>query len=336
MEETNKPIIAITIGDVNSIAPEVIIKALEDNRILKMMTPVVYGSGKILSYYRKALNIKDFNYFQLKKLDELSHKKLNVLNLWEETINITMGESTAEGGKYAFISIKQAVQDAMDGVVDAIVTAPINKHNIQSEDFKFAGHTEYLAETASVKESLMLLVDGDLRVGVVTGHIPITEVASKVTKEQIHKKLTVLEKSLKMDFGISKPKIAVLGLNPHAGDNGVIGLEEEEIIKPLIQEWKEKGKLVFGPFPADGFFGNGQYKNFDAVLAMYHDQGLIPFKTLAFANGVNFTAGLPFVRTSPDHGTAYDITGKNLADETSMRQALFLALEILKNRKEYS
>ncbi|GAA5044121.1 4-hydroxythreonine-4-phosphate dehydrogenase [Marivirga lumbricoides] len=336
MEETDKPIIAITIGDVNSIAPEVIIKALEDNRILKMMTPVVYGSGKILSYYRKALNIKDFNYFQLKKLDELSHKKLNVLNLWEETINITMGESTAEGGKYAFTSIKHAVQDAMDGTVDAVVTAPINKHNIQSDDFKFAGHTEYLAETAGVQESLMLLVDGTLRVGVVTGHIPITEVAQKVTKDKIHKKLTVLEKSLKMDFGIAKPKIAVLGLNPHAGDNGVIGSEEEEMIKPLINEWKEKGKLVFGPFPADGFFGNGQYKNFDAVLAMYHDQGLVPFKTLAFANGVNFTAGLPFVRTSPDHGTAYDITGKNLADETSMRQALFLALEILKNRKEYS
>ncbi|MBK6263755.1 4-hydroxythreonine-4-phosphate dehydrogenase PdxA [Marivirga sp. S37H4] len=336
MEETDKPIIAITIGDVNSIAPEVIIKALEDARIIKMMTPVVYGSGKILSYYRKALNIRDFNYFQLKKLDELSHKKLNVLNLWEDTINITMGESTADGGKYALISIKQAVEDALAGKVDAIVTAPINKHNIQSDEFKFAGHTEYLAQASGVDESLMLLVDEGLRVGVVTGHIPISEVAQKVTKEKINKKLSILEKSLKIDFGIAKPRIAVLGLNPHAGDGGVIGTEDEEMLKPLIQEWKDKGKLVFGPFPSDGFFGNGQYKKFDAVLAMYHDQGLIPFKTLAFANGVNFTAGLPFVRTSPDHGTAYDITGKNLADETSMRQALFLALEILKNRKEYS
>ncbi len=336
MEEINKPVIAITIGDVNSIAPEVIIKALEDNRIIKMMTPVVYGSGKILSYYRKALNIKDFNYFQLKKIEELSDKKLNVLNLWEETINITMGESTAEGGKYAFLSIKHAVEDALAGKIDAIVTAPINKHNIQSEDFQFAGHTEYLTQTAGVEESLMLLVDGGLRVGVVTGHIPIHQVAEKVTKEKINKKLTILEKSLKMDFGISKPKIAVMGLNPHAGDNGIIGSEEEEMIKPLIEEWKNKGKLVYGPFPSDGFFGNGEYKKFDAVLAMYHDQGLIPFKTLAFSSGVNFTAGLPYVRTSPDHGTAFNLVGKDLADETSMRQALFLAVEILKNRKEYS
>lgn len=336
MEELNKPTIAITIGDVNSISPEIIIKALEDPRIIKMMTPVVYGSGKILSYYRKALNIRDFNYFQLKNLEELSDKKLNVLNLWEETVNITMGQSSEEAGKYAFISIKKAVEDAIAGKVDAIVTAPINKHNIQSEEFKFAGHTEYLAKEAGVKDSLMLLVDGDLRVGVVTGHIPIKEVSEKVTAEKIDSKLDVLEKSLKHDFGIKKPRIAVLGLNPHAGDGGVIGSEEEEMMKPLIEKRKEKGKLVFGPFPADGFFGNQQYKNFDAVLAMYHDQGLIPFKTLAFSNGVNFTAGLPFVRTSPDHGTAYDLTGKGLADETSMRQALFLAIDIIKNRKEYS
>jgi len=336
MEENNKPTIAITIGDVNSIAPEVIIKALEDNRILKLMTPVVYGSGKILSYYRKALNIRDFNYFQLKKLEELNDKKLNVLNLWEETVNITMGQSTEEAGKYAFISIEKAVDDALAGNVDAIVTAPINKNNIQSDNFNFAGHTEYLAQKSEVKDSLMLLVDGDLRVGVVTGHIPIRDVANKVTAEKIDSKLDVLEKSLKQDFGIKKPKIAVLGLNPHAGDGGVIGNEEEDFIKPLIEKRKEKGKLVFGPFPADGFFGNQQYKNFDAVLAMYHDQGLIPFKTLAFSNGVNYTAGLPFVRTSPDHGTAYDLTGKGQADETSMRQALFLASDIIKNRKEYS
>ncbi|WMN06167.1 4-hydroxythreonine-4-phosphate dehydrogenase PdxA [Marivirga arenosa] len=336
MEENNKPTIAITIGDVNSIAPEVIIKALEDNRILKLMTPVVYGSGKILSYYRKALNIRDFNYFQLKKLEELNDKKLNVLNLWEETVNITMGQSTEEAGKYAFISIEKAVDDALAGNVDAIVTAPINKNNIQSDNFNFAGHTEYLAQKSEVKDSLMLLVDGDLRVGVVTGHIPIQDVANKVTAEKIDSKLDVLEKSLKQDFGIKKPKIAVLGLNPHAGDGGVIGNEEEDFIKPLIEKRKEKGKLVFGPFPADGFFGNQQYKNFDAVLAMYHDQGLIPFKTLAFSNGVNYTAGLPFVRTSPDHGTAYDLTGKGQADETSMRQALFLASDIIKNRKEYS
>lgn len=336
MEEEKKPIVAITIGDVNSIAPEVIIKSLEDNRILKMMSPVVYGSGKILSYYRKALNIKDFNYFQLKKIEDLDSRKLNVLNLWDETVNITMGESTPEAGKYAFISIKQATEDAIEKKVDAVVTAPINKHNIQSEDFKFAGHTEYLAQTTKSDDSLMLLVDGDLRVGVVTGHIPLKEVSNQLTKKKIEKKLSIMEKSLRVDFGISKPRIALLGLNPHAGDNGVIGSEDDEILKPLIQEWKEKGKLVYGPFPSDGFFGNGTFKKFDGVLAMYHDQGLIPFKTLAFANGVNYTAGLPIVRTSPDHGTAYDLCGKNQADETSMRQALFLALEIIKNRKEYS
>jgi len=336
MEEEKKPVVAVTIGDVNSIAPEVIIKSLEDNRINKMMTPVVYGSGKVLSYYRKALNIKDFNYFQLKKLDDLDSRKLNVLNLWEETVNITMGVPDTEVGKYAYISIKQATQDALEGKVDAIVTAPINKHTIQSDEFKFAGHTEYLAEMAKVNDCLMLLVDGNLRVGVVTGHIPLRDVAAAITKERINSKLTIMEKSLRVDFGITKPKIALLGLNPHAGDNGVIGAEDDEFIKPLIQEWKEKGKLVYGPFPSDGFFGNGTYKKFDGVLAMYHDQGLIPFKTLAFENGVNYTAGLPFVRTSPDHGTAYDLCGKNLADETSMRQALFLAMEIIKNRKEYS
>lgn len=336
MEEINKPVVAVTLGDVNSIAPEVIIKALDDARVLKMMTPVVYGSGKVLSYYRKALNIKDFNYFQLSKLEDVSHKKLNVLNLWEETINISMGESSAEAGKYAFLSIKHATEDAMAGKVDAIVTAPINKNNIQSDDFKFAGHTEYLTQMAKAEDSLMLLVDGDLKVGVVTGHIPVNLISKKITTEKINKKLAILEKSLRQDFGISKPKIAVLGLNPHAGDGGLIGQEEDEIISPVIQQWKDKGKLVFGPFPADGFFGNALYKNFDAVLAMYHDQGLIPFKTLAFSSGVNFTAGLPFVRTSPDHGTAFDLTGKGEADETSMRQALFLAIDIVKNRKEYS
>jgi len=336
MEEEKKPVVAITIGDVNSIAPEVIIKSLEDNRVLKMMTPVVYGSGKILSYYRKALNIRDFNYFQLKKLEDMDQRKLNVLNLWDETVNITMGEADKEVGKYAFQSIKQATEDAIEKRVDAIVTAPINKHTIQSDEFKFAGHTEYLAQTAKAKDSLMLLVDGSLRVGVVTGHIPIKEVSNQVTKEKIESKLAIMERSLRVDFGISKPKIALLGLNPHAGDNGVIGNEDDEIIKPLVNEWKEKGKLVYGPFPSDGFFGNGTFKKFDGILAMYHDQGLIPFKTLAFANGVNYTAGLPFVRTSPDHGTAYDLCGKNEADETSMRQALFLALDIIKNRKEYS
>lgn len=328
------PVVGISLGDVNGIGPEVIIKTFNDNRLMRMVTPVVYGSTKILSYYRKALNLKDFNYFQLKGGTEPNPRKLNVINCWEETVNITMGQETPEGGAYAFKSLEAAVSDLKENKIQALVTAPINKNNIQSDDFKFPGHTEYLTENFGANDSLMLLVSDNLRIGTVTGHIPLHEVSNQLTRDKVASKLKILLKSLKEDFGILKPRVAVLGLNPHAGENGLLGTEETQIIAPVVNELKDKGHLVFGPYPADGFFGNRQEEKFDAVLAMYHDQGLIPFKALAFNKGVNYTAGLPIIRTSPDHGTAYDITGKDLADESSFREAIYLALDIWKNRQE--
>jgi len=332
VEETTKPIIGITVGDVNGIGPEIIIKALNDNRILKLFTPVIYGSTKVLAYYKKAFKADDFNYSQVKSPDQIHHKKVNVVNCWEELVEINIGTVTKEAGTSAFQALEKACSDLKSGFIDALVTAPINKHNIQSESFKFPGHTEYLTEYFGQKESLMFLVSENLRVGVVTGHIPLQEVAATLSPSLIERKLKLMQASLKLDFGIQKPKIAVLGLNPHAGEEGLLGKEENEIIKPAINACKEKGMLVYGPYAADGFFGTSQYKKVDGVLAMYHDQGLIPFKTLAFDSGINFTAGLPIIRTSPDHGTAYDIAGKNIASENSMREALFLAAEIVKNR----
>lgn len=330
----DKPIIGITIGDINGIGPEIIIKSLSDARLLRFFTPVIYGSSKVLSYYKKAVKANEFNYTQPKSDGSFNDKKINVVNCWNELVDIQVGAVTKEAGHCAFLAIQQASDDLKAGHLDAIVTAPINKSNIQGEDFQFPGHTEYFTQKFNAPESLMLLVSGKLRVGVVTGHIPIKDVSNQLSKELIIKKLNILAHSLKKDFGILKPKIAVLGLNPHAGEEGLLGDEEKDIVTPAINVLKEKGKLVFGPFPADGFFGMAQYKNFDAVLAMYHDQGLIPFKTLAFENGINFTAGLSAIRTSPDHGTAYDIAGKNLANETSFREALYLACDIIKNRKE--
>ncbi|NMM50728.1 4-hydroxythreonine-4-phosphate dehydrogenase PdxA [Marinigracilibium pacificum] len=329
------PVIGITIGDLNGIGTEVIIKSLIDNRITKQFTPVIYGSTKTLSFYRKALKVDNFNYIHVKNEKEFIPKKINVLNVWDHPVDITMGKSTPEGGEYAFKALEKAVSDAKEGHIDAIVTAPINKHNIQQEDFNFPGHTEYLADRCSVKNELMFLVSDELRVAVMTGHIPLKDVSSKLSKESIIKKLEVMINSLKHDFGIKKPRIAVLGLNPHAGEMGLLGDEEEKIINPAVIELKNKGNLVFGPFAADGFFGTASFKKFDAVLAMYHDQGLIPFKSIAFDTGVNFTAGLPIVRTSPDHGTAYDIAGKDEANPSSMIQAIFAAIDIVKNRKEY-
>ena len=329
----DKPKIGITIGDINGIGPEVIIKALNDNRILNYMTPVIYGSTKAISYYRKAFDLNDFNYTHFRD-NKFTYSKINIVNCWDEMIEINAGSVTPEVGAASFKAPQKAVEHLEDGLIDAVVTAPINKNNIQSDDFKFAGHTEYFTESFDSKDSLMFLTSEDLKVGVVTGHIPLKDVSKNVTKELIIKKLKIMEESLRIDFGISKPRIAVLGLNPHAGEEGLLGSEDGEVIKPAIDEIKNKGKLVFGPFPADGFFGKGEYKKFDAVLAMYHDQGLIPFKTLAFNNGVNFTAGLPIIRTSPDHGTAYDIAGKNLANESSMREAIFMAYDIFKNRSE--
>ncbi len=328
----NKPVVGITLGDVNGIGPEVIIKALEDSRILKFMTPVIYGSSKVISYYRKAIDLADFNYNQIRDLSQLFHRKVNVYNLWEETVEIKMGEENETGGKYALLSLKAAVADLKDGKIDAMVTAPISKNNIQSEEFKFPGHTEYLAEAFGVKDHLMLMVGDKMKIGLVTGHIPLKSVVSALGKELILKKLSVLDNTLKQDFGIKKPRIAVLGLNPHAGENGLLGNEERDVICPVLKEWKEKGNLIFGPFPSDGFFGSLLHAKYDGVLAMYHDQALIPFKTLCFETGVNYTAGLPAVRTSPDHGTAFSLAGKNVASEASMREALFLAADIARQR----
>ncbi|MEQ9287224.1 MAG: 4-hydroxythreonine-4-phosphate dehydrogenase PdxA [Cyclobacteriaceae bacterium] len=330
-----KPVVGITIGDMNGIGPEVIIKALENTKILNQITPVIYGSSKIVSYYRKAFDKNNFNFNQIKDLKDIHHKKVNVFNCWDEIVDINPGEENATGGKYAFIALEQATRDVTSGHLDAIVTAPINKHNIQSDNFDFPGHTEYLTDIVGKKDSLMFLVSDSFRVGVVTGHIPLKEVAESITAEKIQMKLDLMIKSLKKDFGIVKPKVAVLGLNPHAGEEGLLGQEENEIIKPLIDSYKSKGQIVHGPFPSDGFFGAGTHFKYDGVLAMYHDQGLIPFKSLAFDSGVNFTAGLPIVRTSPDHGTAYSIAGKDQANENSMRQALYLAMDIANHRREY-
>ncbi|QHT68002.1 4-hydroxythreonine-4-phosphate dehydrogenase PdxA [Rhodocytophaga rosea] len=329
-----KPIVGITLGDFNGIGPEVTLKALSNNKILKLCTPVIYGSVKVLTKYRKLLNLEEWTLHPVKSIDQISPKRTNVINCWNENIEIQPGKVTAEAGQSAFLALKMAVTDLQNKHIDAIVTAPINKHNIQSEEFKFAGHTEYFTESFGVKDSLMLLVSEGLRVGVVTGHIPLQGVKEAITKEKIISKVQVLLQALKRDFGIQKPRVALLGLNPHAGEEGLLGNEEQEIISPAINELKQKGNLVFGPFPADGFFGTMSYKKFDAVLAMYHDQGLIPFKTIAFENGINYTAGLPIVRTSPDHGTAYNIAGKNVASESSMREAIYLACDIVNMRRE--
>ena len=330
----NKPVIGITIGDVNGIGPEVIIKALSDNRILNQFTPVIYASGKVISFYRKNLNKEDFNYQQISSIEKVIHHKVNVLNVWNEALEISPGKANEVGGKYAKLSLQKAVQDLKENKLDAITTAPLSKDLIQSDDFNFPGHTEYLTEQAGEKDSLMFLVHETIKIGVVTGHIAIKDVSNKITKDKIISKLTKMVKSLQKDFGIKKPRVAVLGLNPHAGENGLLGKEEEDVIIPAIEEMKSGHHIVSGPFPSDGFFGMKSYKQFDGVLAMYHDQGLIPFKTLAFEEGVNYTAGLPFVRTSPDHGTAFAIAGKNEADESSLRNALYFANDIIRHRKE--
>ncbi len=330
----HKPVIGITLGDFNGVGPEVTLKALAGGQISRVCTPVLYGSVKVLSRYRKLLNLEEIQLHSIRSMDQMIHKRVNVFNCWEEHLEIDPGKATHEAGQAAYLALKSAVADLKNKTLDAVVTAPINKHTTQSEEFKFPGHTEYFAHEFGGTDALMFLVSDQLRVAVATGHIPLEKVKSAITKELIIKKVKQLEQSLRQDFGIAKPKIAVLGLNPHAGEDGLLGTEEKEVISPVISELKHKGMLLYGPLPADGFFGTGNYRKFDGVLAMYHDQGLIPFKTIAFENGVNFTAGLPIVRTSPDHGTAYNIAGKNTADETSMREAIYLACDVVKNRKE--
>ena len=330
-EERKLPTLGITIGDVNGIGPEVIIKSALDARIFNQVNLVVYGHGKVLSHYKTLLDIEKFVFNQTQKADQIRYNKLNVINCVED-IEVTPGEETKEAGALALAAIKKASQDLKEGKIDAIVTAPINKNNIQSDSFQFPGHTEFFTETFGAEESLMFLCSEQMRIGVATGHISVAQIKERLTAEVIEKKASLMLRSLKKDFGITKPKVAVLGLNPHAGEDGLLGTEENEIIRPVINAFKEKGELVFGPYPADGFFGNASQTKFDGVLAMYHDQGLIPFKTLAFEDGVNFTAGLSIVRTSPDHGTAYNIAGKGLANEQSMRAAIYMARDIWVNR----
>ena len=327
--------VGISIGDVNGIGMEIIIKTLADSQIYNYCTPIVYGHTKLASFYRRSTRLDDLNFSVINHPSgsKRDHKP-NMINCWEEDIKIEPGVVNAALGKYSFISLERATNDLISGDIDALVTAPINKDNIQSDQFNFPGHTEYLQARDGAAESLMFLVSDTLRVGVVTGHIPVSKVAESITIEKIVAKLKLMDSSLRNDFWIRKPKIAVLGLNPHASDNGLIGIEEQTIITPAIEEARNNNILAFGPYAADGFFANGSYLQFDAVLAMYHDQGLIPFKQIAFESGVNFTAGLNFVRTSPDHGTAYDIAGKNQASEVSFREALFTAIHIVKHRRE--
>lgn len=326
--------VGISIGDINGIGLEIIIKTLADSMIYNYCTPIVYGHTKVASFYRRVTEVGELNFNVIDHPSKAQHKRANMINCWEEDVKIEPGLPNKEVGKFAFASLERATADLINGDIDALVTAPINKDTIQSEDFNFPGHTEYLQDRDGAAESLMFLVSDTLRVGVVTGHIPVNKVSASITTEKILAKLKLMNNSLKQDFWIRKPKIAVLGLNPHASDNGLIGHEEQDVIIPAIDEARANDILAFGPYPADGFFANASYMQFDAVLAMYHDQGLIPFKQIAFESGVNFTAGLKFVRTSPDHGTAYDIAGKNEASEISFREALFTALHIARNRKE--
>ncbi len=328
--------VGITQGDINGIGYEVIVKTLMDTRIYDMCTPIVYGSPKIAAYHRKALNIDNFSLNIIKNVSEANHKRANIINCNNENVRVELGKSTEMAGEAAFEALERAMNDLKSGVIDVLVTAPINKHNIQSKDFSFPGHTEYLESKFPGSKSLMLMVSDVMKVGVVAGHIPIAKVPEYITKENIYQKIKSLNQSLIEDFNIRKPKIAVFGLNPHAGDNGLLGTEEQEIIIPAIDMAKTDGIVAIGPYPADGFFGSDNFKKFDAILAMYHDQGLAPFKALSFDNGVNFTTGLPIIRTSPSHGTAFEIVGKNLASENSFRQALYLAIDAYKNRVSYS
>ncbi|TAJ14834.1 4-hydroxythreonine-4-phosphate dehydrogenase PdxA [Marinilabiliaceae bacterium JC017] len=328
-----KIVVGITHGDINGIGYEIIFKALSDSRILDSFTPVIYGSSKVAAYHRKALNISNFSLNNIRSVDEAHPRRVNIINCLDDNVRVELGKSTSAGGDSAFKALSRAMEDIQRGVVDVLVTAPINKKNIQSDAFHFPGHTEYLAKEAGTDDVLMLMVSDILKVGVVAGHVPIKEVPSHITKERIIRKLRVLDRTLKVDFTVRRPRIAVLGLNPHAGDGGVLGSEEEDIIIPALKQAKEEGIMALGPYPADGLFGTRQLEKFDAVLAMYHDQGLTPFKTVAFSTGVNFTAGLPFIRTSPDHGTAYEIAGMNRADAESFRNALYLGVDLFRNRK---
>lgn len=332
--EQNKIKVAITQGDVNGIGYEVILKVFDDPTMLELCTPIIYGSPKVMTYHRKALDMES-SFTIINSAAEAVHGKVNVVNCNEDEIKVDLGKPSRESGKAAFEALEKAMAEYKAGLYDVLVTAPIHKEMIQSEGFTFPGHTEYLEQSVGEEgdKALMILASERLRVALVTGHVPVAKVATVLNKELIEEKMQLFNDSLKSDFGIGAPRIAVLALNPHAGDGGVIGDEEETIITPAIKAMREQGLLCYGPYPADGFFGNGTFSHFDGVLAMYHDQGLTPFKVLSMDEGVNFTAGLPLVRTSPDHGTAFDIAGKGEASENSFRQAIYMAIDVYRNRK---
>ncbi len=331
----NKIRIGITQGDINGISYEVIIKALLDNRIFDTCIPIVYGSPKVAAYHRKALNIDNFSFNTVKIPEEANPKRANIINCISDSVRVELGKSTSMAGEASYKALDAAVQDLENNKIDAIVTGPINKYNIQSDKFNFAGHTEFFESRFKSDGVLMLMVNELFKVGVVTGHIPLAKVPEQVTKDSILKKIRILNNSLIVDFLVRKPRIAVLGLNPHAGDNGIIGEEEKEEIIPALKAARDENIYVFGPFPADGFFGSETFKKFDASIAMYHDQGLIPFKAMMYEGGVNFTAGLPIVRTAPAHGTAYELAGKNEAHPHSFRKAIYLACDLYHNRQSY-
>ena len=332
----NKLVVGITQGDGNGIGYEVIIKALADERMLELCTPVIYGSSKIFGFYKKQIhNIEQINTNVITSAKDVHQKRVNIVNCLPENVFVEPGQSTPESAKAAMTSLQRAVEDIKEGYIDVLVTGPFNKRAMSAEGFGYTGHTEYLEKEFGVDEVAMIMVCDNLKVGVVTGHIALKDVAANITKENILKKLRLMDSSLKRDFGIDSPKIAVLGLNPHCGDGGLLGDEESKIILPAVQEAMKEGILAFGPYSPDGFFGLGNYRKYDAVLAMYHDQGLTPFKALAFEEGVNYTAGLPIVRTSPDHGTAYEMAGRDLADPRSMMSAIYTAIDIYRRREEY-
>ena len=327
-------IVGISIGDLNGIGSEVVLKTFEDLRMLEFCTPVIFANVKLMSFMKRNLN-SNIAFHGIDSLDQILTSKINVLNVWKEVFDVKPGQNYQTAGKYAIQSFVAATEALKMGKIDVLVTAPINKYNIQSEEFKFPGHTDYLNQQLD-GNALMLMVNGNLRVGLLTDHIPVSEVAAHLTPDLIKRKIETIKQTLIQDFNINRPRIAVLGLNPHAGDGGVIGKEDDELIRPAIAKMFEKGTLVFGPYPADGFFGSNQYEKFDAVIATYHDQGLIPFKTLSFGQGVNYTAGLDKIRTSPDHGTAFDIAGKGLADANSFKEAIYLALDVYEARSNYA
>ncbi len=333
MSKQDKIIVGISIGDLNGIGSEIILKTFDDVRMLEFCTPVIFASVKLMSFFKKHYEM-DINFHGIDSLDKIIPKKINVLNVWKEPVDINFGKEDAQAGEYAIKSLTGAVSALKENLVDILVTAPINKSSIQSETFKFPGHTDYLNQELE-GDSLMLMISETLRVGLLTDHVALKDISTAITRELIEKKINTIHKSLVQDFGIEKPSIGVLGINPHTGDNGVIGNEDDTVLRPTLDNLRNNGKTIFGPYAADSFFGSGNYKNFDVIIASYHDQGLIPFKTLAFGSGVNYTAGLDKVRTSPDHGTAFDIAGKNIADFSSFRAAVFSGIEIFKKRKEY-